>query len=299
MIFLDQRKELASQLGVNQGESDTDTRLKRWLNMSQRLISGIYPWPFLRASNPLIIQTVPDLTTGTVATAVDSATITFSSAPTTSLTNYYIQTDSSLDWYRITSHTAASTTATIDPVAIYTATADGFTARKIYYSLTSAVDRILEVKQFITPYKLNEITKEMFDSMQPIMNTTGNPTNYIVFGKDSSDIWQIGFWPNPSIRENVQVEYLQAVTDLSGDNDVSIIPAKWHTTAMIQGAKMFGFDWLDDSRSTEAKTMFYKMIDDMEKEAMPSKGLARRFRSIDQAPYLSEFPYPSNYPYGV
>jgi hypothetical protein len=156
----------------------------------------------------------------------------------------------------------------------------------------------MEIKQFVTPYKLNEITKEMFDSMQPIMNTTGNPTNFMMLGKDSSDVWQIGLWPNPSSVINLHVEYMQMISDLSGDNDVSVIPSKWHSTVMIEGAKMYGFDFLDDTRSTDAKTMFYRLLEGMKEENAPSKSLTRRLRSIDQAPYLSEFPYPSNYPYG-
>ena len=298
MIFLDQRKELASQIGADQTNTEMDTRLKRWLNMSQRLILGSYAWPFLRASNPLIIQTVPDYSTGTVATILGNSTITFSTPITTSRTNSYIQFSNTNDWYRITAHIAGTATATIDPAAIATNATATFILRKIYYSLSSDVDRVMEIKQFVTPYKLNEITKEMFDSMQPIMNTTGNPTNFMMLGKDSSDVWQIGLWPNPSTTLNLHVEYMKMVSDLSGDNDVSIIPSKWHSTIMIEGGKMYGFDFLDDTRATEAKTMFYKLLEGMKEENAPSKSLTRRLRSIDQAPYLSEFPYPSNYPYG-
>ncbi len=296
MNFQQQRIELASQLGLDQSQVDTDTRLKRWLNMSQRLIVGAYPWPFLRASNPLIIQTVPDYTTGTVDYSVGVSTITISSPVTVSRLNSYIQFNATNDWYRISAHTAGSASMTIDPAPVTTNATDTFKIRKMFYSTSTDVDRILGIKQWITPYRLTEISKELFDSMQPIFNTTGNPTQYMMRGKDVNGVWQFSLWPNPSTIMNLDIEYLVMVNDLSADTDESIIPSKWNSTLMIEGAKAYGYNFLDDTREPETITKFYKQLSDMKDELMPSLSMHRRFRSVDQQPYISEFPYPSNYP---
>ena len=296
MNFLEQQVELASQLGLDQTQVDTATRLKRWLNMSQRAIVGAYPWPFLRAPNPLIVQTVPDYTTGTVTYSVGNTTITMSDVVATSRVNSYIQFNATNDWYRIVTHTAGTSTMTIDPAPVTSTTGDSFKIRKMFYSTSADVDRILGIKQWITPYRLTEISKELFDSMQPIFNTTGNPTQYMMRGKGSDGYWQFSVWPNPSTIMNLDIEYLVMVDDLVGNTEESIIPSKWNSTIMIEGAKMYGYNFLDDTRETETVTKFYKQLADMKDELMPSLSMHRRFRSVDQQPYISEFPYPSNYP---
>lgn len=298
MNFLDQRKELATQLGVDQTNSEMDTRLKRWLNMSQRVILSAYNWEFLRASNPYIFQTVPDYSTGTVSTSASSSSITFSGTVTPTALNKYIKFSYSNDWYRISAHTDSTASATIDPSAISTNGASTFLLRKIYYSLTSDVDRIIQIRQFTTPVKLLEMTKEMFDSINPYTTTTGNPSHYMVVGKDSNDVWQIMLWPTPSSVMNMQVEYLKKVSDLTSDSEESIIPEKWNSTVMIEGAKMYGYTWLDDTRSSASGQIFEKMLMNMIAEHSPSKSIRRVMRAIDEQPWGNEFPYPAEYPRG-
>lgn len=254
-------------------------------------------WPFLRGSNPLVIQTVADYTTGTVATVAGSVSITFSATVASSVAGYFIQTSSSDDWYRITAHAAGSASATLEIAAIYTAAAATYTVRKFFYSTSSAVDRILGVRQSIVPYQLEERTIETFDTMNPNMSQTGTPLVYLMAGKDSSDVWQFRLWPTPDTVINLYIDYLQAVSDLSSDSDTSIIPAKWHTSVLLEGAKWQGYNFLDDTRSESSKKAFYEMVAEMEQHELPSTSLHRVLRSVeDQAPFRSEFPLPSYYP---
>lgn len=295
--FLVQQQELAAQMGLDPTNTNVATLLKRWLNTSQRMILGAFDWPFLRSSNPLEIQTVADLTTGTISTTAGSTTITFSSAPAVSVAGRFVQTSSSNDWYRIASHTALSTSATLATAAIYNLTAGTYTVRKIYYSTSSAVDRILQIRQSITPYQLEEYTPERFNAVFPNPTATGNPLMYMISGKDSSDLWQFMVWPTPNTVINLYVDYLQIVTDLSADADISIIPVKWHTSVMLEGAKMMGYMFLDDARYDEAKMNFGQMLEDMKKNMMPGLKLQRSLRSVESFPILNEFPFPlNNYP---
>lgn len=295
MIFLTQRQELAAQLGLDQQNSDTDVLLKRWLNTSQQMIGQAAEWPFLRAATPLIVQTVADVTTGTVATTADSATITFTSGPAASVTGRYIQTSSSKDWYRITAHTAAATTATISPAAIYTGATDTYIVRKFYYAVDSTVDRILQIRQSITPFQLEEKDKEAFDRLKANPSDVGTPVVYVMAGKDSSDVWQFLLWPTPDTVANLYVEFIKAATDLSADSDVSAIPAKWHTSVMLEGAKWQGWQFLDDTRSEQSRANFFNGIEEMKKELLPSRSLSRVMQSVDFQEPLFPFPLPPEY----
>lgn len=298
MNFVTSQSEVAAQLGLDYTQSNIATLIKRWINTSQRMILQAANWPFLRNSVPLMIQTVPDFTTGTVATVLGATTGTFSSAPTTSKTNFFIQTSSSSDWYRIASHTASSTSFTIDsPGWLATATAATLTVRKLFYSTDSTVDRILGIRQSVNPYQLEERTNEQFNTINPNFNQTGSPLIYMMYGKDTSDVWQFKLWPTPDTAINLYIDYLQVVTDLSADADISIIPSKWHTNALLEGAKWLGYNWLDDSRAATSKTSFYEMVEEMKRHELPSTSLHRVLNNIENAaPLRNEFPLPQNYP---
>lgn len=296
MNFLTQKQELAAQTGLDQTDSDDNTLLGRWLNTSGRMIAGAADWPFLRAATPLIIQTVPDVTTGTVSVTDGQTSATLSSAPSVSVTNRYIQFASSNDWFRITAHTAATTGLTIDPVAIDTNSSAEYIIRKFFYSTSATVDRILSINQNITPFQLNEMTRDQFLDMKPNSSTVGSPRIYMMAGLDSSGVIQFVLYPTPDAEINLSVENLPEITDLSADSDVSIIPPKWHTTTMIEGAKWQAFDFLDDTRSDASKRLFNAMLDDMKRNLLPSKTLHRRFRPVEALSFRDEFPLPENFP---
>lgn len=297
MIFLTQQQELGAQVGLDQTVTADATLLKRWLNISQRMIIQSFDWPFLRSSNPLVIQTVADYSTGTVATTANSTTITFSAGPSASMVGRYIRTSSSNDWYRITAHTAAATSATIEIAATTTASAATFTIRKFYYSTgTSTVDRILAIRQTVSPQQLLEVGKEEFDRVRPDPDTTGTPRAYMMAGKDANDYWQFVLFPTPDAVINLYIDHLRAGVDLAADADVSIIPEKWHTSVMLQGAKAQAFDFMDDTRSVNAWKLFANMLDQMKKNYGASKSRLRVFASTDSNTYSRFLAFPDGYP---
>lgn len=303
------QQEVGAQVGLDPTDSQQSTLIKRWLNTAQFHIFGQVPWPFLRAPTPLVIQTVVDYTTGTVDTTQNGTTGTFSSAPSSSLgsfAGYFIQTTSSNDWYRIATHTAGATAFTIDsPGWTTTATAVTLIVRKFYYSLdaTTGVDRVIQINQSVSPFHLEERTKETFDSILPNQFTTGVPRIYMMAGLSTTagatGVWQIKIWPSPSIVCNLYVDYIQTGVNLTSDSEISLLPEKWHRTAMIEGAIYQAYRFLNDSRAGGATTLeeFLKPVVDMMKlEYFPSTNLHRVFRNIDDYSMRNEFPLPANYP---
>lgn len=308
--FLTLQQELAAQVGLDQTVSSQATLLKRWLNNSQQVILRAFEWPFLRCVTPLTIQTVPDYTTGTVATTAGSTSITFSVAPTdvnganVSVLNRYIQTSSSKDFYRITAHTSGATAATIEIGATTTAAAATLTIRKVFYSTSTAVDRIIQMWQDVLPYQLLETSPEFFQSFNPGYLASGTPRMFMMAGIDSAagaGTPQFRLWPNPDAVINLRLDYFTVATDLVLDADISVIPAKWHTTVLIEGAKVQAFSFLDDSRFANSVTLFKDMIEEMKGEYENSLHRQRVMTSVDAQPVsgnLGYLPLPSTYPRG-
>ena len=115
-------------------------------------------------------------------------------------------------------------------------------------------------------------------------------------GYDSSGYPQFILFPTPDTVLNLYIDYLRVATDMSADADVSIIPAKWHTTVLMQGAKCHAFDFLDDTRSKDAWKLFGALLEEMKNNYQNSVALHRVMRAIDEQP-ASSFPQlPSNYP---
>lgn len=297
--FLQLQQDLGAQVGLDPTVSANATLLKRWINKAQQRVLRAFEWPFNRCSSPLVVQTVPDYTTGTVATSLGGTTITFSVAPTVSFTGRYIQTVSSKDWYRITAHTANTTTATIEIGALFAATADTFTVRKVYYSTDSTVDRIIQVTQTILPYQLIETTPEYFQSFNPGFLASGTPRMYMPAGLDASGYLQFQLWPNPDAAINLSIYHLKNGVDMSSDADLSVIPEKWRSTVLIDGGMVEAFVFDDDTRAESAEVIFMKDIDEMKSEYEQGMHRHRVMTAADNQPVggnLGYMPLPFNYP---
>lgn len=299
--FLVLQQELAAQLGLDQTQAAQATLLKRWINNSQQTILRAFEWPFLRSPTPLVIQTVLDYTTGTVATVAGSTSVTFSGTIATSKTGQYIQTGDSKDWYKITAHTAGTASASLEIGTINNNTAATFTIRKFYYSTSTAVDRIIQVFQDVLPYQLLETTPEYFQSFNPGFLSSGTARIYCMAGVDATGAPQFRLWPNPDSVINLRIDYLTAATDMAADADVPIIPAKWHTTTLLEGAKAQGYSFLDDNRYGGSVQLMNALIEEMKTEYANSLHRHRVMTAADNQPVggnLGYMPLPFNYPRG-
>ncbi len=303
--FLTLQQELAAQSGLDQTVAAYATLLQRWLNNAQQMIIRAYEWPFMRSPTPLVVQTVTDITAGTVATVAGSAAITFSAIPVdnngnqVSVLGRYIQTVSSKDFYKITAHTLGSTSATMEIAAIFTNSAATYTVRKYFYSTSTNVDKIIEISQDILPYQLIETSYEYFQSYNPGFLSSGTPRIYCMQGYDANGTPQFRLWPNPDSVINLTVWYQTVATDLVNNTDVSVIPAKWHTTVLLEGAKAQAFSYLDDTREPQSQQLFAAMIDEMKNEYENSLHRHRVMTAADNQPVggnLGYMPLPFNYP---
>ncbi len=94
-------------------------------------------WIWARARNPHIIQLSAPYTTGSVSLTVSSISGTFSVAPSTSLSGWYIRAQGGPEVYRIGFHQAASVHFQLDAAFPQTSYSGPFTAFRLEYEICS------------------------------------------------------------------------------------------------------------------------------------------------------------------
>jgi len=294
MNFATMQAELSDRLAAYDNTVSSDlTKLKRWLNMGVQYICGKQLWPWMYSEE--IIQTVTDYTTGTASVAVAGSTVTFSATIADSKADQYIRFASSNDWYKITAHTAGTDTATISPAASAVNTAATYTIRKLLYSTTTPLVQILDMKQLMTPVRIISQSPREADFFLPLYYDAGVPYYYIMSSPTSTGTPQFSFISSPSSVINIMIRGVKVLTDMSADSDISIIPAQWHD-AIINIAAFYGFQSLDDDRSSSELQVGESRISDMAKVYSHDLGRHRVMQPIDNdSNFGLQWALPSNF----
>jgi hypothetical protein len=303
-----QFSQIITRVAEETGLSATDdaTKIKAWINGAYQQVSGFFEWPWLLTN--FTIQTEADITTLHASVSAGGTVVTLSAAPTPatlSLATYYwikfTNSGETNDWYPITSHTANTTAVTIGNAYVGTAnyTAGDCKIRKVYYSLPTDIDRLIDLRQSVTKLKIELIDSRTFDKIVPDPDNTGNPTYAYLTGMTASGAWQIGYYPLPSAVINIQGRGYKSVTELSGDTDVPLIPAKWHNVLVFLALSLYGHDYIDDQRVQSALIKSKELVKEMLKEFNPFPGEAHVIQPWDtRTPRgLLGVRLPANYPW--
>lgn len=296
MQFSNLYTELGDRLGAYDPAVSADlVKLKRWINMGQQYICGKRLWPFMLSEE--IIQTVTDITTGTVSINASDTALTFSSAPTVSVADRYIQLQTSNDWYKITSHTASSTSAVISPAYVGTSNLTGGTykVRKLLYTTTTPLAQILDMKQLVTPVRIISQSPREADYFLPLYYDAGVPYYYIMSSPTSAGTPQFSFILSPDSVLNVMVRGIRNLTDLSSDTDTPLIPTPWQDAIINIGA-FYGFQSLDDTRAATELQVGESRISDMARTLSHDLGRHRVMQSsTNNSNFGLEWALPSEY----
>jgi hypothetical protein len=279
MQFSAIQERVAQETGLS--TTDNAAMIKAWINGAYQQLSGFFEWPWLLTN--FTIQTEADITTPLATVSAGGTTVTFNVAPSSlSVATYYMIkfTDSpaSSDWYLISTHTANTTTATIS--VPYTGSANyvagGCKIRRIYYNLPANIDRLSDLRQSITKLKIELIDKLTFDKMVPDPDNTGTPTYAYLSGMvgsgASQGAWQLSLYPLPSGIINIQGRGYLTVTELSADDDIPVLPPKWHNALVFLALSLYGHDYIDDTRVQSALARSKEIVSEMMKEFNPFPG---------------------------
>jgi hypothetical protein len=296
MQFVDLYTRIAEETGLD--VTADATKLKAWVNEAYRFLAGLREWSWMLKNGT--IQTTADITTLTATVNAAATAVTLSSTYATSLaSDYYIQfSDTSDDWYLITAHTAGTDTLTISPA--YTGssnlTAGTTKIRRVFYSLASDADRIIDMYEAIEDRQLVYVDPRELDHQVPDPTSTGTPQAYTLLGYDTSNAWRAHFYPIPSAKINIQYRYYKGITDLSATGDVPVLPSKWHTGIIFVALSMFAHPYIDDDRMASAESRARQVVSEMirQQNPLPDKHTViqpwdARGRSVKHIPFPSDF----------
>lgn len=293
MLWATQLTEVYAQCGFDSTDSTNQTNSARWLNIVRQDIAGRWPWPFLRVREN--ITTVPDFT-GTAGITNGNTNFTDNSfAIGAGTVGRFIQFAGFNDWYKISGFSGPNF-PTLETAYVGTTGATiAYTVRKVFYSLSSAVDRILDIRNWNTPVKLVQTGYGTVDYMRPNPQGTNSVVAYITYGIDSSGNVQITPFGFPSDSRLLEVRYLKRLTDVSSGTDVEI-PAKWHHIVNF-GAIAMGFMYLRKPElASQWANTYEKKIEDMKKEMAQSIDDNDVLKSMDQYTHSNWLRLPEQFP---
>lgn len=93
------------------------------------------PWVWARSKQPIVLELQPAYTSGSITFTNNDVNFVFSDAPSTSLEGWHIQASGKSTVYKITNHTAASTSAQLDSSFIDDSGVYTFRAFKLDYEI--------------------------------------------------------------------------------------------------------------------------------------------------------------------
>lgn len=115
-----------------------------WMGGGEFMDGNVTNWWWLRKDPPGTLTLQPSISAGTVSVTNNSASITFSSAPSASVAGYFFRVTGQEDVFRISTHTGGSGTATLDSVYTGDTTASAtYKLMKMEYTLASDVLRVI------------------------------------------------------------------------------------------------------------------------------------------------------------
>lgn len=304
MEFSVMQTEVFAQVSLDASNTTNQSNVQRWLNIAQQDIVGRWPWTFLRGEE--FVTTVPDYTTGTVSvssggTVVTGVGTTFASGVADG--TYKIQFAGALDWYPITAR-GSGTSLTIGTAYAPSTNASAvtYTIRRMLYPLSSACDRIIDMKNNNTPVKMFETDMRTLDSVSPDLEAVNNSYAYVAWSTNTtatSPYYQnimIQPYPFPSDQRLFWVKTLLRVTDMSSGTDVSVIPVKWHHI-IVYGANALAWMYKGDKEKANFWNEEYeKKIEDMMLQGKLSEDDSPVLKSIDSVARGQFIQMPGNYP---
>lgn len=208
------------------------------------------PWIWAQASQPQLLQLKAAYTTGTITLTHNSATGAFSSAPSSSLAGYWLKAASVPDWYQILTHTAATTSFTLDQAFIGSTVSDTYRAIKTDYALSTAVCRLcapmvvyrdnLTMSGNPERGQIYEIDANSMIRKYPRMLLQEQvPDKYAVIGQSNVDILTVRFNGYPLEDCRAEIPYIAVAADLTDDSSsIPLIPLGFREV-LLHGASYY------------------------------------------------------------
>lgn len=299
LTFADLQNEVFAHTGLDSTDATNTTNVNRWINYVQQDLCARWPWQFLEGRQ--VVQTIPDITTGTVSINSGATSVTGTSTNWTftfAAGTQYIQFAGSNDWYQIT---ALSSPTSLSINGNYTGTVNAvnvaYIIRVFYYQLASSTDRIIDARNWNTPVKLVNVDVRTLDDIRPNPQSTNSSYGYICWGVNpATGNLMVGLYPYPSDVRNIELRVLLRPTDMAGSTDVPSIPNKY-AHLLAWGAIAIGYSFLRKMDIAEAwNAKLEQRVMQMRSEYRMTEDYQPVMRSIDSIQRSKWLQFPDQYP---
>lgn len=204
--------------------SETDTSLKRYVNLFGRRLWTSRPWRERRAE--LVVATVAPYSTGTASITEGTAALTGSGTTWTGFEARKFALGYSEPIYRVSSVGGATAITLARNYLEGDVSGGTYVIYQDEYDLTSAVDSVTSATLLYNSRwgEIAVVPQTQMDAEAAVGATSGKPLAVCLVTSTTAGTRRIRFSPVPDDTYAVVVKYLKAWTDLSGDSDVPSIP---------------------------------------------------------------------------
>jgi hypothetical protein len=208
------------------GTSDYESTALEYLNRAYRALwlgggeiapEVNEPWLWLKKDPPGVLILEPVISLGTVAVVNNNANITFSNAPSQSVAGWFLRVAGHPDVFRISTHTAASTSAVLDSVYTGDSITTSFELMKLEYNLASDVHRVIAPMrvQASSQAEIEGTDLSAMEANWPLMTVSGGvPTRFALVTETKVRFNAAGF-VDPGDYIRVEYDYLRVPADLT------------------------------------------------------------------------------------
>ena len=249
---------------IGDNSSAMRTRVGQFVNWSQQDISTRIEGEFNRTSS--YIQCSAPYTTGTVSITEGSATVAGTDTVWTSaMEGSKIRFSTDPEFYTIAS---VDSTISITLDQNYLGDDDADATYIIYqdiYSLASDAEKVIDISNPSNSEKLQYISNQQLDVLDPNPQSTGIPELWTDAGIDSNGYLQIQLYQPPDDNYVIYYRYRKRLTDQVADTNISEIPVKYHDLLYLGGlAQAYEYD--NNPLATTIWTRYENRMNDMEKD---------------------------------
>jgi hypothetical protein len=231
LTFSNLNTRIMNRLRIPTGNSTEAAKIDALTNDVIREICSKYDFPWLAKRQ--VLNTVDDITTGTIDVTKGSASATLSAAQATSLTDRIIFVTSNAvenASYRISAHTANATAVTLG--SNYNGATNTAAAYVVYqdeYDLAADVGKALYVRRFGYPLPLRKVGWADMLGLKNYDTTEGPPQLWAVHDYDTTGDnttqKQLIVHPYPDDTYQMEVHYklqINSTTEVSGSTVIPI-----------------------------------------------------------------------------
>lgn len=201
---------------------------QQWLQRRYESVLERAPFSFLQKE--ATVQISGEVSAGTVSVTLGSTTVTETTSNangwSSSLIGRYFRLDSRSEYYRITAYGDANPdTLTLERgYEGPTATVQTYSVFRRYYALATDVREILNMVLLSDPTRrLEEISQTQLQTSFSNRPTLAPPIWYALSQLDSSNDWQVEFYPIPDTVSGILYQYIQETPSLA-NGSTAILP---------------------------------------------------------------------------